>query len=183
MHSRCLKAALDCDVQEVEAAWVRRHDWGASRVCMLLQNMSGCDNASSKEHPTRISWTRLLTVYHTTLQGTCSFIYQHRDSSAPPRQGDANMSNSAAWLSGLLSRYYVKSAQIMASKTDFLPIQWTQAMTPIFFDNMEPRRWHAVKQVTERNECELWHEILSAKPFFSPKTGCVGRSSMLPAHK
>ena len=46
-----------------------------------------------------------------------------------------------------LSGYYVKSAQIMASKSDFLPLQWTEKLTPIFFDNMQPRDWRDVHQV------------------------------------
>ena len=49
-----------------------------------------------------------------------------------------------------LSGYYVKSAQIMASKSDFLPLQWTEKLTPIFFDNMRPREWRDVHQVWVR---------------------------------
>ena len=69
----------------MEAAWDRRHEWGAPRITALLHDMSG---------------------------------------------------------------YYVKSAQILASKGDFLPYQWVRVMTPVFFDSMEPRKWRQVSKVT-----------------------------------
>ena len=47
----------------------------------------------------------------------------------------------------LNGRYYVKSAQVMASKGDFLPVAWVQQMTPIFFDSMKPRDWVNVESV------------------------------------
>ena len=45
-------------------------------------------------------------------------------------------------------RYYVKSAQILASKGDFLPAEWVQEMTPVFFDSMKPHPWAKMEEVT-----------------------------------
>ena len=50
----------------------------------------------------------------------------------------------------LRCRYYVKSAQILASKGDFLPEQWVHKMTPIFFDSMKPHPWQAIKKVQQQ---------------------------------
>jgi aarF domain-containing kinase len=43
-----------------------------------------------------------------------------------------------------LSGYYIKSAQVLASKGDFMPIQWVVPLTAMF-DAMPPRAWKAVK--------------------------------------
>ena len=43
-----------------------------------------------------------------------------------------------------LSGYYVKSAQVLASKGDFIPTQWVKVLGEMF-DAMPPRRWPAVE--------------------------------------
>lgn len=45
-----------------------------------------------------------------------------------------------------LSGMYVKSAQILASKSDFMPASWVKKLSAMF-DSMPPKPWHAVRLV------------------------------------
>lgn len=47
-----------------------------------------------------------------------------------------------------MSGYYVKSAQILASKSDFMPSQWCTKLARLF-DNMPPRSWAEVEATLE----------------------------------
>ena len=46
----------------------------------------------------------------------------------------------------MAGRYYVKSAQVLASKGDFMPAAWTRRLTPMF-DDMPPKPWPQIEKV------------------------------------
>lgn len=50
-----------------------------------------------------------------------------------------------------MSGLYVKSAQILASKGDFMPEPWTRRLAAMF-DSMPPKPWAQVAKVGSRSE-------------------------------
>ena len=50
-----------------------------------------------------------------------------------------------------MSGFYVKSAQILGSKADFMPEQWTKRLRPLFDDHPPERRFHVLAKAVERH--------------------------------
>lgn len=57
-----------------------------------------------------------------------------------------------------LSGMYVKSAQILASKGDFMPEPWVRRLAAMF-DRMPPKPWDAVRRVRHPSHLTAYNMV------------------------
>ncbi|GHP08704.1 hypothetical protein PPROV_000744100 [Pycnococcus provasolii] len=105
----------------------------------------------------------IFTSYVRTKQSTRKLSQDKRDEVWAVRHewGGAKVYNLVLTMSG----FYVKSAQILGSKADFMPEQWTKRLRPLFDDHPPERRFHVVARAVERylSLTERGRELLPVK--------------------
>lgn len=82
--------------------------------------------------------------------GSCSFRRLDKSPQLPPEEHQRRWDKQHEWGSekvhhmvARMNGYYVKSAQILASKTEFVPPQWCRRLAALW-DDMTPRPWAQV---------------------------------------